>query len=1019
VYESVVPNISIAVAKKLQSQGLALDSEGLQKAYSISLRILFRLLFQAYAEDRGLLPAGRNEGYDANSLKAVAKRDMDANPEEFGEVVGLWHDLVQVWDAIDEGNPRWQVPAYNGGLFGRDPELHPEGALINGLDLPDSVVGPALQALLIDQTEDNVKGPVDFRSLSVREFGTIYEGLLESSLSLAEVNLTVDAKDAWVPAQEGDTVMAKAGEPYFHSASGERKATGSYFTPKFVVDHLVERAIDPTIDKHLEKIKVYLEAGDQATANREFFDFRVADLAMGSAHFLVAAVDRIEAKMRAFLSNPTNTVPGVIDEISRLRKAATEALRGDEIAIAEIEDPSLLRRQIARRCIYGIDINPMAVELARLAIWIHTFVPGLPMSTLNHNLVCANSLTGIGSIDEALDALIPNRNNQPTFFDDAIISGLERAKDLLIDAANASEADKAEVAAGAKLAAEAKFAAAETGKIFDLAIAARIGIADPRGLFTPADLVDASDAEEVRSLVRLLQPAHMPLIFPEVFLRRQSGFDALVGNPPWEKVKVEEFRFWNLRFPGLIGMSQNARSIRLEELRASYPEMTEEFQRLQVGADFMRRLFGATFKEQIAGGDVDLYQAFAIKNWELLKQDGRAGLVLPRNSAVGSGLTSWRKRVLQEGAFESIITATNTRQWVFESVHPQYAVSFLVLSKGTRGIVRFTGPVHSYEEFLAKSSQLAELNYETLHALNPNLAIPAIDSSESVAVLEKMRQAEGFSETNGSWDFRPVRELDAALDREIIELGEASVDDVIEIYAGSTFQIWNPNHGPRFGFQKTATLRKYLGDKLKNQVGNKRSAYFGESFPEDALPLDRARIAFRTVSRSVDTRTCIPCLLPPSTGMTNGPVIYRKSGTPRDEAYLLAIMSSIPFDWYTRRFVEMNFTFELLANFPVPRPWVNTTWSNRLVKLSGGLAACDDRYRGWYSELEVGEFDKKAELNMDSSIAEIDALTSLMYGLTEVNIREIYETFHRGWDYKPRLEKVLEYYNQWKEEPQW
>ena len=111
-----------------------------------------------------------------------------------------------MWNAIDQGNPQWQIPSYNGGLFSTDPDRSPEGALIKKIELPDSVLGPALKSLLIDVSGDGVLGPVDFRSLSVREFGTIYEGLLESSLSLAEQDLTVDSSGAWVPADDGDEV---------------------------------------------------------------------------------------------------------------------------------------------------------------------------------------------------------------------------------------------------------------------------------------------------------------------------------------------------------------------------------------------------------------------------------------------------------------------------------------------------------------------------------------------------------------------------------------------------------------------------------------------------------------------------------------------------------------------------------------------------------------------------------------------------------------------------------------------
>lgn len=105
---------------------------------------------------------------------------------EFGESTTLWRDLTQVWDAIDKGNRQWQIPAYNGGLFSSDPGQSPDGALFTKIQIPDRALGPALKHLLIDTTSDGVDGPVDFRSLSVREFGTIYEGLLESSLSKAE-----------------------------------------------------------------------------------------------------------------------------------------------------------------------------------------------------------------------------------------------------------------------------------------------------------------------------------------------------------------------------------------------------------------------------------------------------------------------------------------------------------------------------------------------------------------------------------------------------------------------------------------------------------------------------------------------------------------------------------------------------------------------------------------------------------------------------------------------------------------
>lgn len=402
VYEGVVPRVALAIADRLPSLGLALDTHGLQTAYRLTMRILFRLLFQAYGEAAELLPAGRNTNYDDNSLRNFSSKTLHTAEGDFSdESTAIWDDLQQVWKVIFNGDQLWEVPSYGGSLF--DPSTE-EGKLLKQLELPSSVIGPALQELLSEDTQDGAKGPVDFRSLQVREFGTIYEGLLESSLSLAEQDLTVNKNGAYVPARGSEEIFVQAGRPYFHSASGERKATGSYYTPKIVVDHIVERSVEPALKTHLGEIKSLMDEGKDRQAADAFFDFRVADLAMGSAHFLVAAVDKIERGMRDFLT--VTEVPGVRAELARLAEKAREALGQDIEGARSVTEGQLLRRQVARRCVYGLDINPLAVELARLALWIHTFVPGLPMSNLDHGLVHGNSLTGIGTVDEAVDALV-------------------------------------------------------------------------------------------------------------------------------------------------------------------------------------------------------------------------------------------------------------------------------------------------------------------------------------------------------------------------------------------------------------------------------------------------------------------------------------------------------------------------------------------------------------------------------------------------------------------------------------
>src|SRR5215218_3375154 len=251
---------------------------------------------------------------------------------------------------------------------------------------------------------------------------------------------------------------------------------GSYFTKPFAVDHLVSHAVNPVIDDHLKRVKALLLNGRETDAAEMLFDFRVADIAMGSGHFLTAVVDRLEARYTTFLAD--HPVPHVTRELDGLRKAANEAL-GQLADTVEIQNSSLLRRLIARRCVYGVDLNPLAVELARVGMWIHTFVPGLPLSFLDHNLAVGNSLTGIGTIEEAIDVLANSGKYKiPSLFDDPLREALQEAEEPLRRMARITDATPADIRQARKAATEAEEAVAPVAGLFDRIVAARIGEAE-------------------------------------------------------------------------------------------------------------------------------------------------------------------------------------------------------------------------------------------------------------------------------------------------------------------------------------------------------------------------------------------------------------------------------------------------------------------------------------------------------------------------------------------------------------
>jgi hypothetical protein len=1021
IYVEVIPPLAKAIAEALAKSGHTLDTDGLALAYRVTLHVLFRLLFQAYAEDRGLLPSGRNERYDANSLKTAAQRDMDTAPEDFSEDGSqLWMDLVQVWDAIDKGNKLWQVPAYNGGLFSSEAGMSEEGGALATITLPDSVVGPALQHLLVDVSEDGIRGPVDFRSLSVREFGTIYEGLLESSLSVAEVGLTVDASGAWVPAKAGDTIGALAGSVYFHSASGQRKATGSYFTPKIVVDHLIEGSVSPALTVHLANVADLLVQGNEVDAERLFFDFRVVDLAMGSGHFLVAAVDKVEALMRNFLTE--HSIPGIQSELLRLAEVAKEALGDDEQAKGEVDNVALLRRQVARRCIYGLDVNPMAVELARLAMWIHTFVPGLPMSNLDHGLVCANSLTGIGTVDEALDALQPRRvAGAMTIFEGVLGESLDSARTLLIDMANAGEADRKQIAEAAALLASARKAAYPALQIFDAAVAARVGRINANALLSADDIAPFAESGLLDEVHAQLNPAHMPYLFPEVFLRENPGFDVVLGNPPWEEVKPEERSFWLRYRPGLFGLSDAERVSEIERLRKEHadllPLFEEEKKRVEGYVEALRR--GPY--PGMGTGDLDLYKAFAWRNWQLLRKSGAAGFLAPRSLLNAAGSEAWRKEALA-GCSAELVVLINAGRWAFD-MEPRYSIAVIALDKsGDAGVLQLAGPFYSAREFLNRGPN-GTLNFGSVAKATNEASIPAFADAISAEVFEQIRKAPRLDEKRAGWDFRALREFDATNDRKFYDTSTKAQGGV-PVWGGDGYYIWESETGEVKTYANRSIAEAELQRKRRNQIKDKRSAFFGQpaAWAADVktLPYRHPRIAFRGISQRTNQRTVIAALIPSDILLQNSsPYLFTADGTPQEEAFLLGFLCSVPLDWYARTLIETNLNLFIFNGFPVPPRDSASELQERVIEIAGRLAAVDERYAEWAAGVGVSVGTAKDKAEKDDLIAELDALVSLLYGLTKAQVEHVFATFHRGWEGKPdyaaRITAVRKHYAAWKD----
>ena len=1028
IYDLVVPALAQGVATARRASGRSGSTvptrENLSQTYEMALTVLFRLLFIAYAEDRDLLPYRVNDTYRRRSLKAKAQElaTFVADEVPIAEGDSHWQDAIQLWNAVAVGNPEWGIPAYDGGLFTRDPNISPLGAELAGLSLPNASFEAALRDLLVIETPEGTPGPVDFRSLGVREFGTIYEGLLESELAVADTDLTINSKGTYMPATGNAVVVVAKGNVYLHNRSGARKSSGSYYTKPFAVEHLLDGALEPALTDHFTR----LDALDETAAAECFFDFRIADIAMGSAHFLVAAIDRMEKRMADYLAD--RSLPRVRRELAALRGAAMGAL-GELADPALIEDGQLLRRLIARRCVYGVDANGLATQLARVAIWIHTFVPGLPLSFLDRNLVHGNSLVGVGTLEElkskfeAVSDTLFALNRQDL---------LGPATKPLLRMAMLNDATIGDIAAARDADREARAAIAKVSALCDV-IAAQPITEDPMlqaFLFEHWDLrteeLETLASRALEDDLRGLQPLHFPTAFPEVFLREREGFDVVIGNPPWQEATVEEHAFWARHNPGLRALPQGEQESEKERLRDKRPDLFAAYTEEVAETDRLRKILVGGGFPGMGTGDPDLYKAFCWRFWRLTAANGgRIGVVLPRSALAAKGSTQFRETLFRQATRIDVATLLNNRRWVFPEVHPQWTLGLVCVKRGhvepDHETLYLRGPYatesHFREGMVREPSAFYSVDVQNW---NDSASLPLLPHEDSVEVFAQLRKAPRLDlNASGNWRARPDRELDATNQKYLMDVtSETCPDGFWPVYKGESFDLWTPDTGIYYGWADSELALEWIQSKrlrANSRRGNSPHREFAREHVElrDTLPCFAPRVAFRDVSRATDTRTLRAALVPPKVFITNkGPYFLWPRGDERDQAFLLGVISSIPLDWYARRFVEVNVNFYVLNPFPIPRPSRDDRLWQRTVELAGRLASPDDRFAEWAGKVGVEcgllPFDEK-----DDMIHELDAVVAHLYRLSDAQVVHIFETFHKGWDYQSRLDGVLRHFRAW------
>jgi hypothetical protein len=896
-----------------RGRGTAPSEAELAARFEESLTIVYRILFLLFAEARALVPVWHPVYRDHYTVESLCRAlEGSRRPR------GLWETLQAIARLSHDGCRAGMlvVPPFNGRLF--------SAARSPAADTGAVADETAAKALLALSTAPGSGGTgrvrIDYGDLGVEQLGSVYETVLE-----------------YEPAcRPGATASSR---PERHATlrpgGGRRKSSGSFYTPVSVTEFLVRRALHP----------LTREAGADG-----ILGLRVLDPAMGSAAFLVAAC---------------RYLAGAYEE-ALIREGSCAAADLDE------RDRAGFRRLVARRCLFGVDLNPTAVQLARLSLWLATLSAGEPLTFLDHHLIVGDSLIGASPDDLARRPALPGTGRPGTRRDQSTLPLLEEG--ALEPAVRQVVPERARIAGLPDDTLEAVrdkekrlgWLSGPGGplqrwkQVADLWCAMWLweehpqpgpgAFADLAGhLFGKARTLPARIAEpllaEARRIAAARRFAHWTFEFPEAFFAEDGralpapGFDAVIGNPPWDMIRADS---------------------------ASAPD------RGPAGADnarltrFVRH--SGVYRFQ-AEGHLNRYQLFLERAVSLARPGGRIGLVLPSGLATDHGSTGLRRLLLERCDVDSL-TGVDNRRRVFP-IHR--SVRFLLLTatagSATNEIAcRFGIQTPDTLDALPDASRSGQPDQSVVlttafirRCSGDDLVIPELRSPVDVAILERIAAAFPELSSTLGWQARFGRELNATDDREHF----TKTGDGLPVMAGRHITPFRVH-------PKDCCLR----------IPRARAA----RLLDERDTFGRARLAYRDVASATNRLTLIAAIVPAGVVTTHTLFCLKTPLDPDDQIFLCGILNSFVANYLVRFTVTTHLTVRRIERLPVPRP------AHGDPLLPGIREAAESLSRGARDAAPV-----------------LQALVAELYGLSPEEFRHVLGTFPLvdGRDRDAALESFL------------
>lgn len=930
--------------------GTEYSEEERKNIFESAVKLLYRCLFLFYAEARSLLPSepDKTEVYRKHSILNLCEesRRFKWGARKDHEGYDLWKHLKGLVNAVNDGDPEYGIMGYNGGLFDDTEEK-----FLGKHKLRNDYLARALYLLAYVEplgAEQEDEYPIPYADLEVRHLGELYENILEFNVTLADadrirrrtkkgVQIVLASETKLDPKTDS---RVRKGDVYFGETALERKQSGSYYTPETLVHFLNQKAvINPLRERFDQEYRPrFADFCKEAVSGRDLstrrgaaqaaialverfveevaLKFRVCDAAMGSGHFLVNCVNQL-----------TDLVVGLLAEVPYV-----EGLKSRVSCSA-----NHWRRLITRHCVYGVDLNPLSVHLAKLSLWLNCFARDHKLTFLDHHVKPGNSLIGIRTLSQ-LEKL-PERAKAKKKAEQTLLFPTDLKKSCHHVIAEIEKIGRVEEDDTDRMKALHEQAKDETRSVYPLAnlftaylMDHSICEEDYREIFSdlangrkPNGILAKDILEKVAALVARHRFFHWALEFPEVFGGENPGFSASVGNPPWDVLEPDSQEFYLAYDPDFRKLKKQEAVQRIKQIHAQNPAIAEKwavYENSYYEASAYCKAPGAY--TALTKGKIDLYKAFLERFQQLLRTGGRIGIVCPSGFYTDESAILLRSLFLTTGRIECLYGFENRWPDVFKAVDNRFKFILMCFEKGARpGKFKCSFMQHDPERLPAIEAQALTLSAQQIKRFSPDsLGLMELNTQQDADIITAIYAAHPHlgDYVGGAWNLQLSQEFNMSSDSHLFNTN----GDGAPLFEGKMILAFDHQYAP---------VNYWIAHDVVQ--ADEWSSRWRVLKKKNIRPLifdyQNFRIGFRRIAASTNERAFLSTVIPRNSVCPDTNLIVRRlmpkieDGEPEEcinsaqSAWLVALFNSFVLDYVIRMKITTHLDMHFVYTLPVPR----------------------------------------------------------------------------------------------------